>query len=493
MTVVRWVLVAAVLAGAIPLVVQAYQFVLVGLHRWRNHYDRCGDHLPRTAILVPAWNEAAVLGTSIDQLVRLDYPRDRLRIYVVDDASTDDTPELLARKAAEHPGQVFHLRRERGGEGKAHTLNHGLRAILADDWMEALLIMDADVVYEPSSLRKMTRHLADPEVGAVTAYIKEGSRPGTSLNRFVGYEYITAQAAARRAQNVLGALACLAGGAQLHSRANLEAIGGQIDTTSLAEDTITTFATQIAGHRVVFEPNAVAWAEEPHDVTGLWKQRMRWARGNVQVTRRYKHLWFRPSAGRRLGSASFGLIWFSLLLLPVSMVASSAALVALYLIDGGWAYDAFRALWIINALAFVFTTAYALLLDPPTARRSWRQAIMFPGVVSVAIIVYSCFPALFRWAGSGIEDLTGWSLTTAETDALMLFVYVWVAACMVAAYGLKRLDQWGAHRLSRALVYVVGYGPLLCAVTFGAYLEELRGKGQQWEKTEKSGAVGLRS
>ena len=115
--------------------------------------------------------------------------------------------------------------------------------------MQALLIMDADVIYEPDSLRMMTRHLADSRVGAVTAYIKEGSRPGNYLTRFIGFEYITAQAAARRAQNVLGAVACLAGGAQLHSRANLEAIGGRIDTTSLAEDTFTTFKTQMAGHR----------------------------------------------------------------------------------------------------------------------------------------------------------------------------------------------------------------------------------------------------
>ena len=183
---------------------------------------------------------------------------------------------------------MVHLRRDKGGEGKSHTLNHGLRIILADDWMQALLIMDADVIYEPDSLRTMTRHLADSRVGAVTAYIKEGSRPGNYLTRFIGFEYITAQAAARRAQNVLGAVACLAGGAQLHSRANLEAIGGRIDTTSLAEDTFTTFKTQMAGRTVVFEPHATVWAEEPGDIRGLWKQRLRWARGNVQVTKQFK-------------------------------------------------------------------------------------------------------------------------------------------------------------------------------------------------------------
>jgi cellulose synthase/poly-beta-1,6-N-acetylglucosamine synthase-like glycosyltransferase len=485
----EWILVAFVVLGSVPLFVAAVQYLLVGLHRWRNHYDDCADFLPNVAVLIPAWNEAAVLDTTIEQLVRLEYPKDRLRIYVVDDASTDCTPELLARKALEHPGQVFSLRREKGGEGKSHTLNHGLRIILGEDWMQALLIMDADVVYEPDSLRKMTRHLADPDVGAVTAYIKEGSDPARTLNRFIGYEYITAQAAARRTQNVLGVLACLAGGAQLHSRANLEALGGQIDTTSLAEDTFTTFETQIRGRSVVFEPNATVWAEEPADVGGLWKQRLRWARGNVQVTRRYKGVWFRPRAKHHLGSFFFGMMWFSTTLLPLIMILSSAALTVLWFVDRELSRSAFRWSWIINALCYVFVTTYALLLDGDTAKKVWRQAIMFPGLISVLIIVWSCFPALFRWGGEVITDATGWSISTMGTDYVMLAVYVWVAACMLAAALCKWLDGAGAHRVAVLGLYVSGFGPLLCAITFTAYVKELRGAEQVWEKTEKTGKV----
>ena len=284
-------------------------------------------------MLVPAWNEANVIGRTIDTLLRLDYPADRLRVYVVDDASTDETPVVVQGRAAEHPGRVFHLRRAHGGEGKAHTLNHGLRRIREEGWYEAVLVIDADVIFTAPSLRRMVRHFADPDVGAVTAYIKEGSRPANFINRFVAYEYIGAQAGARRAQNVLGAQACLAGGAQLLRRESLEAIGGEIDTTSLAEDTFTTFNVQLAGKRVVFEPHAIVWAEEPRDIAGLWKQRLRWGRGNVQVSLRYRNIWLHRGRGR-LGGLSFALIWFSVLLMPVFMVLSSAALVTLYLIDG---------------------------------------------------------------------------------------------------------------------------------------------------------------
>jgi cellulose synthase/poly-beta-1,6-N-acetylglucosamine synthase-like glycosyltransferase len=485
----QWVLIVFVFLGAIPFAVSAVQYLLVGIHGSRNHYSKCLTYFPRTAILIPAWNEALVLGTSIDQLMRLEYPRDRLRLYVVDDASTDDTPAVLAAKAAQYPGSVFHLRREKGGEGKAHTLNHGLDVILSEPWMECLLIMDADVVYEPDSLRKMTSHLVDPEVGAVTAYIKEGSRPANYLNRFVGYEYVTAQAVARRAQNVLGALACLAGGAQLHTRDNLEALGGRVDTSTLAEDTVTTLETQRRGKRVVFEPNATVWAEEPSRIGALWKQRLRWARGNVQVSRRYKSMWFRPNRVHRLGSAVFGLLWFTTLLLPLCMILSSAALVILWLMRSDLASYAFSRLWIVNALCWVFTTALALLADRSTARRSWREAIMFPGIVSVLIMLYACAPRPFRFLARVFDDWTGIHVTAGGARWWTLFFSLWVAGCMVVAYAVCVLER----RVAGAgwLIYLVGFGPLLCAITFAAYVQEIRGASQTWDKTEKTGRVGL--
>lgn len=485
----EWVLILLVLLGAVPLLSGVYQFLLVGLHRFHSHYDQVEPYLPRVAVVVPAWNEAAVLPPAIDRLCALDYPPERLRVYVVDDASTDATPDVVAAKAREYPGQVVHLRRDRGGEGKAHTLNHGLAVVLSDDWAQAVLIMDADVVYEATSLRRMTRHLADPRVGAVTAYIKEGSSPTNALKRSIGYEYVAAQAAARRSQNVLGVMACLAGGAQLHARSNLDGLGGRIDTTSLAEDTITTFETQRAGRRVVFDGNAVVWAEEPGSVAALWKQRLRWARGNVQVTRRYRKLWFHPSRAHGLGGWGFGLYWFTLLLLPAFMVASSASLVVLFLIESETAFAGFRLLWILNAVGYVFLTAFGLLVDTGTGRRVWREAILFPGVVSLAIIVYTCFPRWGAEVGHDALGLVDGSWRGRVREGVLLFAYCWVAGCMVVAWLAKVCDGGRLRFLSPLLIGVSGYGPLLCAITLASYRKEFRGAEAVWDKTEKTGTV----
>jgi cellulose synthase/poly-beta-1,6-N-acetylglucosamine synthase-like glycosyltransferase len=511
----KWILVAAVMAGAVPLVVASYQFLLIGFHFRRLHYPSCAPYFPRTAILIPAWNEAAVLGASIDRLMGLEYPRDRLRVFVIDDASTDKTPEVVAAKAEQYPGSVVHLRRQVGGQGKAHTLNHGLEHILGSDWMQAVLIMDSDVIYEPPSLRLMTRHLADPKVGSVTAYIKEGSagtggrppgppeepRGGNYLTRFIGYEYITAQAAARRSQNVLGAIACLAGGAQLHSRANLEAIGGRIDTGTLAEDTITTINTQLRGARVVFEPHAVVWAEEPDSIAGLWKQRLRWARGNVQVSLKFRRIWFRPHArptrrhpgpAHRLGSVSFGLFWFSLLLQPVLMIMASVSLVTLFFIDKSLAWSAFHALWITNLLTYAFITSFALLIDPPTGRRVWREAVMFPGAISLIIMLAAIAPVPLRFlAYHGLSHVGAYG-SGGLAGGVELFTYLWLGGSMAVAYLAKVAESRFAGRFtSPLLIYLAGYGSLLCAVTFAAFVKQLRGAEMKWDKTEKTGKVAI--
>lgn len=481
------IFVVFVAIGAIPAFTMAYQFLIVPLHARFNHYEKAAPYLPNVAVVVPAWNEGAVIGGSIDRLMALEYPPERLRVYVVDDASTDDTPDVVIERAGRYPGRVFHLRREKGGEGKAHTLNHGLRRVLSEDWMEALLIMDADVIYLPDSMRKMTRHLADPEVGSVTAYISEGSLRKNYLTRFIAFEYVLSQVGSRRAQNVLGALACLAGGAQLHSRENLLAIGGQIDTSSLAEDTVTTFETQLSGRKVVFEPHAVVLAEEPRHVGDLWKQRLRWARGNVQLTKRYSHLWFRPSKEHRLGTISFGLFWFSVFLLPVLMLLSSVGLIGLYLMDSPLAMLVFRALWIVVGCAYVYIMLFAAQLDPKVGRVAWREVLLFPGLISMVVLLAAFFPGLFE---QRIPAMFGLTLTDGGYEAWNLAIFAWISLCMVAAWGMKLIDSTKFGRaVNPFLVYLIGYGPILCAVTFDAYIKEWRGAAMTWDKTEKSGRV----
>ncbi len=480
--------------STLPLITSFIQFSVIGFHRFFTGYDKLKEFFPRVAIIVPAWNEALVLSNTVDQLMGMEYPRESLRIYVVDDASTDDTPEVMAMKMAEFPDNVFHLRRDKGGQGKAHTLNHGIKIILSEEWCEALMIIDADVLFEKDALRKMARHLSDKTVGAVTAYIKEGSNPGTYITKFISFEYITAQAASRRAQNIFGAMACLAGGAQLHSRENLIAIGGAIDTSSLAEDTFTTFKTQLGGRRVFFEGNATVWAEEPADIIGLWKQRLRWARGNVQVTIQFWRLWFNRKTHKKLGGLIFGLNWFSIFLMPIFMICGSVSLLALFFIDFPLSWKLFRMLWIASAITYFLVTLFSFAIDVQSAKYSWKQGVLFPGVISLILITYALFPPIFEVYAVALLKLGGVKLTAGATNVLILFMYAWIGLCMAVAYLAKIVEKvkfigW----LARPLIYLAGFGPLLCSIIVVSYIKEARGAEMKWDKTEKTGKVGVKT
>jgi cellulose synthase/poly-beta-1,6-N-acetylglucosamine synthase-like glycosyltransferase len=464
-----------------------FAFLVIPFHAVFNHYSKAGPYLPHIAVVIPAWNEGAVIGTSIDRLMALDYPMASLKIYVVDDASTDNTPDVIRAKALQYPDNVIHLRRDVGGQGKAHTLNHGIAEILKTDWMQALLIMDADVIYMPDTLRRMSRHLYDPNVGAVSGYIREGSLKKNYLTRFIGLEYILSQPAARRAQNVLGAQAVLAGGAQLLTRDNLMDIGGRIDTTSLAEDTITTFETQLRGRKVVFEPLAVVLAEEPGTIDALWKQRLRWARGNVTVTSKYAKVWFRPSRKHKLGSVAFGVVWFSIWLLPLAMILSSIGLLGLLLLHSDLATTVFRVLWITAACAFIYSLALGAQLDSQLARQTWREVLSFPGIVSMFVMFTAFFPRLVE---HDLPAAFGQQLTVSGEFWLTVAIYVWIPLSMLGSVLARKIEPtWAGPFLAPFLIYVTGYGSLLCAITFDSYIRAIRRTETTWDKTEKTGRV----
>ncbi|MCY7418838.1 MAG: hypothetical protein LH650_10135 [Chloroflexi bacterium] len=111
----------------------------------------------------------------------------------------------------------------------------------------------------------------------------------------------------------------------------------------------------------------------------------------------------------------------------------------------------------------------------------WAEAILiacilFPGVVSVAIIGYACLSGLFGADGPP------------RGVFIESFLCVWLAGCMAVAWLAMRVEHLrGGRVLSRTLLYISGHGAFLCLVTLTAYIRELRGAEQHWDKTEKRG------
>jgi cellulose synthase/poly-beta-1,6-N-acetylglucosamine synthase-like glycosyltransferase len=129
------------------------------------------DPLPRIALVIPAYNEAAILRDKIQNSLALDYPAGRVQIVLVTDGSTDDSMRI----AADFP-KVTHMHiSER--RGKAASIN---RAVQGADQPDLLVFTDANTLLNPEALRRLAAHYADPVVGGVSGE-KKVSRTGSGI------------------------------------------------------------------------------------------------------------------------------------------------------------------------------------------------------------------------------------------------------------------------------------------------------------------------
>lgn len=234
-----------------------------------------GSEPPLVSVLLPAYNEAAVIEASLRSLVALRYPR--LEIIVIDDGSQDDTAERARQVAAESrlPVRVI----SQANTGKAGALNTGF--IHASG--AYVLVVDADSRVEPDSLQYGLRHFADPRVGAVGGFVGiANSRP--LLCQFQALEYLISINFVRRALSALGLVTVVPGPIGLFRREAILQVGGYREGgVTFAEDADITLRLLAAGWRVTGDRSMVAYTEAPEDVYALLRQRYRWRRGIYQA------------------------------------------------------------------------------------------------------------------------------------------------------------------------------------------------------------------
>lgn len=241
--------------------------------------------LPSISILVPAYNEAAVLERALASLMRLDYPD--YEVLVIDDGSRDDTLAVAAQWEGQHgPAHIRVITKPNGG--KATALNAGI----AHSKHPLIMCMDADSHLERRTLLSAARHFRDPAVGAVAGNVKVENR-GRIVTRLQALEYIEGLNMPRRAQGFVAAVNIVPGPVGLFRREALEEVGGY-DTDTFAEDADLTLKLMAAGWRVEYEDQAIAWSEAPESWRDLTQQRYRWTRGILQALRKRKGLFVRP-------------------------------------------------------------------------------------------------------------------------------------------------------------------------------------------------------
>ena len=239
---------------------------------------------PGVSILVPAHNEEIVMAGTLESLLHLDYPQDRMEIIVIDDSSTDRTRRVIEHMmATDRRLKLVGIPPGLGGQGKSHALNQALRHAGYD----FVAVYDADNAPEPQSLRMLVAELvADTRLAAAVGKVRTMNRGTNFLTRCVNIEFISFQWIIQAGRWRLLRLASLPGTNYVIRRDALERVGGW-DPSAIADDAELTVRLTQEGYHIKFVPYAVTWEPEPQH-WGVWlRQRLRWARGGTYVVRKY--------------------------------------------------------------------------------------------------------------------------------------------------------------------------------------------------------------
>jgi len=233
---------------------------------------------PTVSILIPACDEERVIGRILQGMTELTYPKDKLQIIVVDDASIDNTGVIAEQCAKAYDYiKVTHRNAKEGKRGKASALNAGFKHSNG----EIIFCFDADYYPQKDIIEKLTTEFVDPKVGVVQGRIAVLNEPLNIVTRLVALERIGGYCIDQQARDSLGLITQFGGTVGGVRRSLLEFLGGW-DESILAEDTDLTFSVYLAGYKVRYVHDAECYEEAVESWRAYWRQRYRWAKGHMQ-------------------------------------------------------------------------------------------------------------------------------------------------------------------------------------------------------------------
>jgi poly-beta-1,6-N-acetyl-D-glucosamine synthase len=242
--------------------------VLVRLRRRPAPNPQSPAPSPTVALVICALNEEQVIAEKLAKCEALDYPRDRLRIVVVSDGSTDRTAEV-ARQFAGNGVEVIEQPARRG---KIANLNE----VLPRCAEEILVLSDANVMYRPDALRKLIARFQDPEVGCVSGKViltDSAAALDKPTESYYSLEWFL-QAGASALYSMVGA-----DGAMYALRRELFR---SCPPDTLIEDLVIPMAVIRQRKRVVHEPGAVGWERGASSLREEFRRKVRIAAGAAQ-------------------------------------------------------------------------------------------------------------------------------------------------------------------------------------------------------------------
>lgn len=247
------------------------------------HVDPVQPELePRVAIVIPLYNEGEGIRPTIESLGRLDYPREKLEIVVVDDCSTDDS-HLVARQTAEKYPNVLVLQLPTN-QGKRKAIIHGTRHTTA----EIVVTMDSDVQVDSRAIRELVTRFSDPKIAAVGGRTYVRNRDENWLTRMVEVKFYFAQEWLKDLERSFRSVLCLSGCLTAYRRDVLIELEPILEKRSVlgvpikyGEDRFLCRQIIKAGYQTIFTTKAFCFTAAPSNLRGYFSQQLRWRRSNL--------------------------------------------------------------------------------------------------------------------------------------------------------------------------------------------------------------------
>jgi cellulose synthase/poly-beta-1,6-N-acetylglucosamine synthase-like glycosyltransferase len=238
---------------------------------------------PQVTVQLPIYNEYHTIERLLRAVSKLDYPRDRLEVQVLDD-STDETSTLVATLASELNKQgleIVHVQRSNREGYKAGALANGLQQAKG----RFIAIFDADFVPPSDFLQQVIPWFGDEQVGCVQTRWDHLNRNYSAITRLQALAIDGHFIIEQTARSYGGLFLNFNGTAGVWRRTCIEDAGGWTADT-ITEDLDLSYRAQLKGWRIAYLPHVTVPAELPAQMAAYKNQQARWAKGSLQTARK---------------------------------------------------------------------------------------------------------------------------------------------------------------------------------------------------------------
>ena len=324
-------------------------------------------------IQLPLYNEMYVVERLIDTICKIDYPKDKLEIQVLDD-STDETVNIAARVVEEKRKEGFdisHIRRENREGFKAGALKEGLKTAKG----EYIAIFDADFIPKKDFLKKTLSFFSNENVGMVQTRWEHLNGDYSILTKAQALALDGHFVIEQSVRNKAGFFINFNGTGGVWRKNCIEDAGNWHSDT-LTEDLDLSYRAQLNGWKFIFLKDFTSPAELPSEINALKTQQFRWTKGAIETAKKIlPQLWRSKVPLRVKLQGTFHLT--NNFVFPFILLAAILNVPLVFIKNSG-AHDVYFAVMSVFVLAFISSFMF-YLYSQKDIHPDWRKRIvLFP-------------------------------------------------------------------------------------------------------------------